>query len=479
VNRDLSEIGLGGDGDAIALRDPRAACTFGELRVRIADGARMLSRHGAGPGDPVLLATRNSVDDLVDLLSIWRIGGVAVPLRDAEALSAVREYARRTAARLILTRGRAAIVGEHPTIRRDDLNGAALVLFTSGSTGEPKGAILESTIFRDKLDAIGSVVPFDAAMRTLISLRMSFAFGIWVALLTLQFGGTVEFADLSVADALHALCARRVERWALVPTMLRALLAKRNTPAVLPLVEQLRRQSALRDIITGGEVLGAALHEAISKIVPGVGIYDVFGLTETSTSDFILGPHVRQGEIGSVGYPTPGVQFRLTTVDGSVVADGAPGELEILTPFRMRGYLGRADLTEAAFRDGYFRTGDIARRRPNGALEILGRSKEIIMRGGIKISPIEIENAVAAHPAVASALAVGVPDAVLGETIFVGVVYCEGQQIEPDELRAYLLERIERHLVPDRIVAFEELPAGPTGKASRAELRERFQRYVS
>jgi long-subunit acyl-CoA synthetase (AMP-forming) len=122
----------------------------------------------------------------------------------------------------------------------DELNGAALVLFTSGSTGEPKGAILESTVFHGKLDAIASVVPFDIGMRTLVSLRMSFGFGIWVALLTLRSGGTVELADLSVADALQTLCARRVERWAVVPTMLRALLAKRSTAAICPLVKRLR-----------------------------------------------------------------------------------------------------------------------------------------------------------------------------------------------------------------------------------------------
>ncbi len=479
MNRDLSEIGVDGEGAAIALRDPSEALTFDEMRDRIADGARMLRQHGVRPGDAVLLATRNCVSDLIDLLAILRIRGVAVPLRDADASSAVSEYARRTGARFMMTCGQAAVVGEHAEVGLDELNGAALVLFTSGSTGEPKGAILESTVFHGKLDAIASVVPFDIGMRTLVSLRMSFGFGIWVALLTLRSGGTVELADLSVADALQTLCARRVERWAVVPTMLRALLAKRSTAAICPLVKRLRCERSLHDIVTGGEVLGPAVHEAIAEIVPGVGIYDVFGLTETSTSDFILGPHARQDEVGSVGYPTPGVRFRLTTVDGSVVVDGEPGELEILTPFRMRGYLRRVDLTEKSFSEGYFRTGDVARRRANGALEILGRSKEIIVRGGVKISPVEVEHAVTAHPSVSNALAVGVSDPVLGESVWVGVVYCHGQHIEPDELRAFLLARVERHLVPDRIVALEELPAGPTGKSSRAQLRKRFERYAS
>jgi len=137
----------------------------------------------------------------------------------------------------------------------------------------------------------------------------------------------------------------------------------------------------------------------------------------------------------------------------------------------MNGYLDAPELTQAALCDGYFRTGDIAREREPGVVELVGRSKELISRGANKVSPLEIEHAVGAHPDVAEALACGVPDAVLGERIHLLIVPRAGARLDEADLRAWAAERLERYKLPDRIHFGTELPQGRTGKADRIRLR--------
>jgi long-chain acyl-CoA synthetase len=148
------------------------------------------------------------------------------------------------------------------------------------------------------------------------------------------------------------------------------------------------------------------------------------------------------------------------------------GELQVRTPFGMLGYLDDPALTAAAFSDGYFRSGDLARLRGDGRVEIVGRSKEMISRGGNKIAPLEIDNLLGGHPGVAAALCAGVPDSRLGEAIHAVVVLQPGAALSADELRRWAAERIEPFKLPDRIIFAEALPLGATGKASRAAVRE-------
>lgn len=456
---------------SLAVRDSCGRLTYSQLRAEVRELAGRLSERGIRPGVAVLLATENRLIDVVGLLAILQAGALVVPLRDPDAATAIASYAERTAATAMVRNAEIIeLAGTRPETP-PEFEGAAFVLFTSGSTDTPKGVVLGADEFSAKLDAIASVIPFSPPRRTLVALHLSFAFGIWVTLLTLQHGGTVELAPLTVRDIVAALQEREVERIALVPTIVRAMFAKRTSNDDDSILDRFSHARAVRDVLTGGEVLGPRSRSQMESFFSGAGIYDVFGLTETSTSDFILPPNAPADALGTVGYPTPGVCFRITTGDGSIIADGDAGELEIDTPFLMRGYLGRADLTADASRDGYFRTGDVARVRKGGALEILGRSKDIIVRGGIKISPVELERSISAHPGVAAALALGLPDDVLGERSCIAVVAHDGSTIEEGQLRAFLSGRSERQLVPDEIVVVPELPLGPTGKANRTALR--------
>jgi len=246
-----------------------------------------------------------------------------------------------------------------------------------------------------------------------------------------------------------------------VPTMLRALLSGQPPEA-----------TRLRMILAGGEVMTPALNETICRVLPGAGIYDLYGSTETGSCDFCLTPQEQIAGRGSIGYPTRDVKFRIRKSDGHLASEGEAGELEIDSPYGMLGYLDDPDLTRTSFNDDYFRSGDLARIRSDMRTEIVGRSKEIISRGGNKISPLEIDNLLSAHPDVAVALCAGVPDERLGETVHAVVVLKAGARLTAPDLLAWASDRIERFKLPETVYFCDTIPVGNTGKASRAATRQ-------
>jgi acyl-CoA synthetase (AMP-forming)/AMP-acid ligase II len=229
-----------------------------------------------------------------------------------------------------------------------------------------------------------------------------------------------------------------------VPSMYRALLA-----------DAVPRAPRLRLVLTGGEVLPPKLADAMRRFADAA-IFDLYGLTETGSCDFCLAPAGQPDGFGTIGRPTEGVVFRITA-----------GELQIRTPYGMLGYLDDPALTQASFADGYFRTGDLARLSASGNVELIGRAKDIVSRGGHKIAPLEIDNLLAEHPDVAAALCAGVADERLGEVIHAVVVPRADAQLDGAALRAWLLARTERWKVPEVFHIRDALPAGATGKADR------------
>ena len=184
--------------------------------------------------------------------------------------------------------------------------------------------------------------------------------------------------------------------------------------------------------------------------------------------------HEAERYAGCIGRPSPGVRFRILDNDGNGVPQGELGELEISSPFLMSGYLDDPGLTP--IRDGWLATGDLARERELGIVEIGGRKKELIYRGGNKVSPLEIEFACSAHPKVAATLAVGRPDERLGERIHALVVPRQGEGLTALELRAFLATRLDRYKIPDVFYFARELPAGRTGKADRGRFAAMLER---
>lgn len=457
--------------DRVAVQDCRESLIYAELSARAQSIAGDLSAAGAAADEPVIVVVGNRAADFAALLGIWRAGCVAVPSHRTAPQAVLASLIDRTGARFIADSGALRQLDRGAPPWRDLLRGAAFVIFTSGSTGLPKGAVISHRALSGKLTANDSYLHFGPDARTLLALQITFSFGIWVSLLTLAKGGSLFTLEKFDAErALVAIARCGIERVAFVPTMLRAILAlAEREPGRLA---KLREAGSLRLLMTGGEPLGAQLGGEARALFPTATLVDIYGLTETATSDFVLQGADLDAYSGCIGRPAPGVEYRIAAEDGRPSATGETGELQIRTPYAMNGYLDAEELTRAAFAAGYFRTGDLARERAPGIVELVGRAKEIISRGGNKVAPLEIEQILQQHPAVAQALVTGVPDEQLGERIHALVVARPGMSLSGEELRAWSLERMEKYKLPDRWHFAAELPLGRTGKVDRGRLRE-------
>ena len=408
-----------------------------------------LAKAGLAANEPVHVRISNQPLDLAAYAGVWLAGGVVVPVHRSSPEGAVAHVLSKTRARFEFD-AKLRILSEEKPASRPILDGAALIVFTSGSSGMPKGAVLSHRAFIGKLEAIQSLLGFRDTDRTMLVLNITFSFGIWVALLTLLHGGCLLPREkFNAGGFLGDLRESGATQVAVVPTMMRSLILD------IPSRNLLCNAPALRQVLIGGETLGSGLGETLRALFAPAPLIDIYGLTETSTCDFFLMPADLPRYAGCIGRPSPGVRFRIV---------GDDGELQLSSPYLMSGYLDEPQLQP--IQDGWLATGDLARERDPGVVEIVGRKKELIYRGGSKIAPLEIEFACSAHPKVAAALAVGRNDERLGQRIHALIVPREAD-LTPAEVYAFLSNKLERHKLPDTLYFAKELPAGRTGKADR------------
>jgi len=436
-----------GDGTAVTGRQLLASAKV------LAHG---LTAARIGRGDPVLCRIANQPSDLVALLAVWLAGGVAVPVSATAARASVIGIGGATGARLGLEAGRVEELSPAPAPARRGLEQAALIVFTSGSTGKPKGVVLGQQQLAGKLDVLNRLIKLRGDDTVVVALRLSFIFGIWVSLLAILSGARLVVCEKFSADGLAARLAAGASVAAVLPTMLRSMVLAPAPPA-----------PRLRSILSGGETLLARLGNETAQAFPAAGIYDLYGLTETGSCDFCLSPAEFAIGLGSIGHPTEQVDYRIVDQQHRPVAAGAAGELMIKTPFGMLGYLDEPQLTADSYHEGFFATGDAARVRRDGRVELVGRLKDIIVRGGNKIAPAEIDALLATHPEVRAALCGGVPDPRLGEAMHAVVALTPGSELTGQALRSWAAARIEAYKVPDVIHIRDQLPTGGTGKLDR------------
>ena len=445
---------------------------FGDFLAAAGSVRDALSRAGLAANEPVHVRISNQPLDLAAYAGVWLADGVVVPIHRSSPAGSVAHVVSKTRARFEWDRS-LKILSDAPPPGRPILDGAALIVFTSGSSGMPKGAVLSHRAFVGKLEAIQSLLEFGknegSPDRTLLVLNITFSFGIWVALLTLLHGGCLIPREKFVAAGfLKDLEDERATRVAVVPTMMRSLILDVPATELEAQARRLAAAGALEKVLIGGETLGAGLGATLRALFRPAELIDIYGLTETSTCDFFLMAHEAERYAGCIGRPSPGVRFRVLDGDGKAVPQGEIGELNISSPFLMSGYLDEPALTPIV--DGWLATGDLAREREPGIVEIAGRKKELIYRGGNKVSPLEIEFACSAHPKVAAALAIGRPDERLGQRIHALVVPRNKENepnLTPAEVYAFLSNKLERYKQPDVLYFAKELPAGRTGKADR------------
>jgi len=432
----------------IAVDDGAAALTYAELDAAADRGARALAAEGLAASEPVLVPVSGRAADLVAFLAVQRAGGVAAPVHRTTPPAAAETLRARLGARFAMEAAPRRLADAAPRALDPE---AGAVIFTSGSTGAPKGVVLSAARAADKLAMIARMTDWGEGGTTAHALQLTFSFGQWASWLTLARGGTLHLRGRFDPAEFRAIAAR-ADRLPAAPTVLRRL-AETPGPAV-----------AAR-IMSGGEPLPAPLGARLRAAFPDAPLGDIYGLTETGTSDLFVPPEDYDALAGTLGRPGEGIEIRLSP----------EGELQIRSPWRMLHYLDAPVMTAEAMPDGWFRTGDLAETTPEGAYRLIGRLKDLVIRAGNKLAPLEIEVAFLAHPDVAAALAAGAPDPERGEALHLALVLRDGATTSPETLRAWAAERLERWKLPDTIRLMPDLPTGPTGKADRAALRRQLE----
>jgi len=339
----------------------------------------------------------------------------------------------------------------------------AVILYTSGSSGAPKGVRLTHGNLLANTRGAAEAAGFSPDERVLAALPMFHTFALTTTLLApLLAGGSVHtLARFSPEAVLRAIEKTRATVFLAVPSMLR-LLARAQAAAGADL-------SSLRFVVSGGEGLPKRARDEFERATR-CPICEGYGLTECSPVVALNRPE--DNRPGTVGRPLPGTEVRVASDEGTTLAPGEEGEVQVRGPHVMAGYHNRPEETAAALTaDGWLRTGDLGRLEADGYLSITGRLKELIIVAGENVAPAEVEGVLLDHPAVAEAAVVGVPDEARGETVVAFVVSPDA--LDARALRAHCRERLAPHKVPRRVETLAELPKGPTGKVLRKELAAR------
>jgi len=484
--------------DRVAVADALGNHTYDDLLAESGAVAHALLDAGQDLAErPVAFLCQPGWHYVTTQWGIWRAGGMAVPLAvshpRAELDDAVGHCAAGTvvAGKAMLERvepiarsrglplleaeaGAAAPAGggELPAVGADR---RAMIFFTSGTTGRPKGAVWTHRALAAQVEALSQAWGWSGADRVLSVLPLHHVHGVINVLMTALWNGACcELPPRFDAEATwRRLCSGGITVFMAVPTIyVRLIAAYQAAPA-----DRRRAMSAaargLRLMVSGSAALPVDVLERWREI-SGHTLLERYGMTEIGMA--LSNPLEGRRVPGAVGQPLPGVAVRVVDESGRTVAARAPGELEVRGPGLFSGYWNDPEATGAAFRDAWFRTGDVAVLE-DGSYRILGRqSVDIIKTGGYKVSALEIEDALLANPDVDECAVVGVPDPEWGERVTAAIVPRPGAELTAEALRGWAGERLAPYKVPSRVHFVDELPRNALGKVVKPELRGRLER---
>ena len=345
----------------------------------------------------------------------------------------------------------------------------AFVMYTSGTTGPPKGVQIPRRAIETNLDALAEIWRWTDADRVAQALPVFHVHGLVIGMLgPLRRGGQVEHTGRFSPGGLAEALRRGATMVFGVPTMYGRIAREAETDRSIA-----DAFAGARVLISGSAALPVSVHERMRQLT-GQSILERYGMTET-----LMNTGARLGEpviAGRVGPPLPGVEVKLVDEDGATIEpsdDETIGEIAVRGPNLFTGYLNRPDATAEAMRDGWFMTGDLATRDESGSIKHVGRkTTDLIKSGGYRIGAGEIEGALLEHPAVAEVAVAGAPDPDLGERVVAWVVVEEGRTATADELADHVSNLLTRHKRPREVHFVEALPRNAMGKVMKRELWE-------
>ncbi len=476
-------------GERPAVRLDESVLTYAELLRQATAVAEWLTGQGLRPGDRVGLLLPNVPAYPVHFYGILLAGGVVVPMNpllksreieyhlgDSGATFVFASAEASPKAALAVTETGTTLLtvqpdtGHVPPAKGDATpveragRHTALILYTSGTTGRPKGAELthdnidsNAEVTRTTLVEVGSD---DVVMGCL---PLFHVFGLTCGLHTsVQAGACLTLVPrFDGAKALEVIQRDRVTVFEGVPTMYSGMLqAAESTGADL---------STVRTCISGGAPLPVEVLRAFEEAF-GCVILEGYGLSESSPVACFNHPHIPR-KAGSIGVPVRDVQLRVADDEGRALPDGTVGEILIKGPNVMKGYWRLPEVTASTVIDGWLRTGDLAVRDDEGYYTIVDRKKDMIIRGGYNVYPREIEEVVYEHPDVTEAAVVGIPHPELGEEVAAAVTLRPGSGATEEDVREFVRSRVAAYKYPRVVWLMDELPKGPTGKILRREVR--------
>ena len=471
--------------DKTAVVTPQDRLDYGTLDLLV-DRAAAWIAGGVSQGERIAYLGRNGFELLVLALGAERCGAIFVPLNWRLAAPEIGALIADCDPAITATQdefhhllsGRTAVLDALAEIRRTPAQTRPrlaaerpiILLYTSGTTGRPKGVIVTSANADAAARNFRAVGEVSAASVTFSDLPMFHTIGlIAVARTTLMAGGTLVLADRFVPERTLAVLsdpALGITHYFAVPVMAQALLDAPGFDA--------RILTRLHAIFVGGAPLATDLIERYLEC--GLLLVNGYGLSEVGTAIHVpIDRDAVRRSAGTVGLPAPEIEVRLVR-DGTDVPDGEVGEIWLRGPSVTPGYWRRPEETAAAFSDGWYRSGDLARRDPDGVYRIVDRLKDMYVSGGENVYPAEVETVLVGHPAVADAAVLGVPDSRWGEQGVAFVALRPGTPFDPGALAAHCAARLGKYKCPARIVAIEAIPRSGAGKILKSELRQRLKR---
>jgi long-chain acyl-CoA synthetase len=436
-----------------------AGClTWSELDGFASGFARDLSSKGVQAGDRVALRLPNGPEFVVAFLAVLKVGATPAPLNPLnkeDELAAFEADLRPKLKIDYVTKS----YGAWQTV--NDVRAPSLILYTSGSTGRPKGAVFSHSALsfanHSCAKPVMGLTPDDTV---LVAVPLAHSLGLNGGLLApLLTGASVALVERFTPEAVFAAIENfQVTVFPAVATIFRRLL---NSPAF-----SVADFSSLRRAISGAapcpwELALEWQEKTNTRILRGYGMTELFRPLSYRADDPRDIPN-------AVGRAVPDVEIRLVA-DAGVNNDGI-GELWIKSPAMMDGYLDAPQETDEVISDGWFKTGDLAAISQDGYVEIVGRVRERILRGGYSVFPQEVEAILVSHPGVAEAAVLGIPDADLGEQVAAFVSLKSAARVSAEDLLAYCKEHLASYKYPRHIKILPELPKGPTGKIAKAAL---------
>ena len=478
---------------AIAVIEGDDHLFYADLHAQAGSLAAVLAAGGVGAGDRVAVMLANGIDAVRAILAILRLGAVLVPIstrsRPAEldqlcadcapaAIIFGPQFADTLAAAPAVPAARydvsapvwrnaIAWIGAPPPAPAADENALFAILYTSGTTGKPKGAMLTH------LGAIHSCLHWRDALglgseeRTLVCVPWAHVSGLCGAVMPfLYLGGTlIMLREFKRRTALELAAQERITHALMVPAMYGLCLLEPDL-AELDL-------TSWRIAAYGGAPMPEPTIARFAAVFPWLAMCNAYGATETTSPATIMPPGEGTARADSIGRVVTCGDIRVMDDHGREILPGHDGELWIAGPMVVPGYWRNPEATAASFVGGYWKSGDIGSVDAEGYVRIADRKKDMIIRGGFKIYPAEVESVLAGLDGVVEAAVVGRADAVLGEAV-VAFVTTSRDRMMPHEVRAWCAERLSDYKVPtDVVIETEALPRNANGKIQKAILRER------